>query len=84
MRRFSMVMTLFALADAASFAQTATVLGTVTDATGSSVPSAVVTITNTDTDVKRMLKTNATGSYIAPELRIGSYSVKAEAAGFKT
>ena len=34
--------------------------------------------------ITRTLKTNATGSYIAPELRSGSYSVKAEAPGFKT
>src|ERR1035441_8399039 len=83
MRKLSLVLTLFVLAGAAAFAQTATVLGTVTDPTGSVVPSATITITNTSTDVKRVLKANAAGSYIAPELRIGSYSVKAEAAGFK-
>src|ERR1019366_4659105 len=83
MRKLSLVLTLFVLAGAAAFAQTATVLGTVTDPTSSVVPSATITITNTSTDVKRVLKTNATGSFIAPELRIGSYSVKVEAAGFK-
>ena len=83
MRKFCLVLALFALAGAAAFAQTATVLGTVTDPTSSVVPSATITITNTSTDVKRVLKTNATGSFIAPELRIGSYSVKVEAAGFK-
>src|ERR1035441_491301 len=83
MRKLSLVLTLFVLAGAAAFPQTATVLGTVTDATGSVVRSAAITITNTSPDVKRVLKTNAAGSYIAPELRIGSYSVKTEAAGFK-
>jgi len=83
MRKLSLLLPLFVMAGAAAFAQTATVLGTVTDPTGSVVPAATITITNTSTDAKRVLQTNSTGSYIAPELQIGSYSVKAEAAGFK-
>jgi len=71
------------MASAAAFAQTATILGTVTYATGSLVPTASITITNTGTSVKRVLQTNTAGSYTAPELPIGAYSVKAEAAGFK-
>ena len=83
MCKLRLVLPLFVMASAAAFAQTATVLGTVTDPTGSVVPSANITITNTGTNAKRVLQTNAAGSYIAPELPIGSYSVKAEAAGFK-
>jgi hypothetical protein len=80
----SLLVPLFVMASAAAFAQTATVLGTVTDPTGSVVPGATITITNTGTNAKRVLQTNTAGSYIAPELPIGPYSVKAEATGFKT
>jgi hypothetical protein len=79
----SLFVPLFVMASAAAFAQTATVLGTVTDPTGSVVPGATITITNTGTNAKRVLQTNSAGSYIAPELQIGPYSVRAEAAGFK-
>jgi Carboxypeptidase regulatory-like domain len=48
---------------------------------GSLVPNA--TVTNTGTNSNRVLQTNTAGSYIAPELPIGPYSVSAEAAGFK-
>ena len=80
----SLLVPLFVMASAAAFAQTGTVLGTVTDPTGSVVPGATITITNTGTNAKRVLQTNTAGSYIAPELPIGPYSVKAEATGFKT
>ncbi|HVN06773.1 MAG TPA: carboxypeptidase regulatory-like domain-containing protein [Bryobacteraceae bacterium] len=83
MQRLSLVFGLLILASASSFAQTATILGTVTDPTGSVVPAAKVTITNRATSVQRVVQTNSTGSYIAPELPIGVYSVRAEAAGFK-
>lgn len=65
------------------FAQTATVLGTVSDPSGSVVPTATVTLTNTATQAKRVLQTNSSGAYIAPELPIGPYSLTAEAPGFK-
>lgn len=57
--------------------------GTVTDPSGAAVPNATVTITNTGTGVvARTMKTNADGSYNAPSLPLGIYSVSAEAAGF--
>ena len=83
MRKFCLALPLFVMASVAALAQTATILGTVTDPTGSVVPSATITITNTGTDAKRVLQTNAAGSYIAPELQIGTYSIKAEATGFR-
>src|SRR5438045_3551016 len=63
---------------------TASILGTVTDATGSAVPAAKITITNTENGFVRNTVSNATGSYAARELTIGRYSVKVEAPGFKT
>jgi hypothetical protein len=83
MRKLSLTVGLLFLASFAAFAQTATILGTVTDPTGSVVPNASVTIINTATSVERVIQTNTAGNYIAPELPIGPYSVKAGAAGFK-
>jgi D-alanine-D-alanine ligase-like ATP-grasp enzyme len=60
------------------------ILGTVTDSSGGSVPGATVTIKNVDTGLTRTLTTSDDGSYSAPELPIGNYSVTVEKAGFKT
>jgi hypothetical protein len=60
------------------------IVGRVTDATGAVVPNAKVTITNTGTDVKRVLETNAAGDYAAPNLNPGVYSITVEAASFQT
>ena len=48
------------------------------------VPSAKVTITNTQTGAVRHTTTEATGKYVATQLPVGIYEVRAEAAGFKT
>ena len=83
MQKLCLVFALSLLASAAAFAQTATLVGTVTDPSGSVVPNANVTITNTGTNANRVVQTNTSGAYIAPELPIGPYSVIAEASGFK-
>lgn len=54
------------------------------DAQRKVVPSATVTVTNTDKNiVVRTVKTNESGDYSAPLLPIGNYSVSVEAPGFK-
>ena len=83
MRKLCSVFVLTGIASIAAFAQNATILGTVTDPTGSVVPNASITITNLATSATRVLQTNSAGSYTAPELPIGPYSVFAEASGFK-
>ncbi|HKI11827.1 MAG TPA: TonB-dependent receptor, partial [Candidatus Acidoferrum sp.] len=60
------------------------ILGTVTDTSGGTVPGATVTIKNVDTGLTRTLTTSEDGSYSAPELPIGNYSVTVEKQGFKT
>ncbi len=61
-----------------------TLEGTVLDQSGSAVPNAKISITNTDRNqVVRTVTTDATGSYSAPLIPIGNYSLKVEAAGFK-
>lgn len=74
------------LSGAAATAQTfrGTILGTVTDSSGAAVPGANVTVKNVDTGLTRTVTTTDDGSYSAPELPIGNYSVTAEKAGFKT
>ncbi|MGA8596901.1 MAG: carboxypeptidase regulatory-like domain-containing protein [Bryobacteraceae bacterium] len=83
MQKLCLVFVLTLLGSTAAVAQTATILGTVTDPSGSVVPNANVTITNTGTNAQRVLQTNTSGNYIAPELPIGVYSVRTEASGFK-
>jgi len=60
-----------------------TLLGTVTDATGAAVPGAKVTISQTSTGSVHVSTTNESGNYTFPDLQPGTYSVAAEAAGFK-
>jgi hypothetical protein len=66
-----------------AFAQEATIVGTVLDSSGASVPNVKVTLTNTDTTVSRSVTTNSDGQYVVPDLHIGHYNVRAQATGFK-
>jgi len=60
------------------------ILGAITDSSGAAVPGASVTIKNLDTGLTRNVSTSDDGSYSAPELPVGNYSVTVEKAGFKT
>src|SRR6476661_2273384 len=62
---------------------TATLLGTVTDPSGSVVPNATVTITNHATGVTKTSPTNDVGQYVFPSTQVGTYELKATAQGFK-
>ncbi len=61
-----------------------TVLGNVTDQSGAFVAGAKVTIRNPETGQVRETATTDDGSYRAPELSLGKYTVTVEKAGFKT
>ena len=67
-----------------AFAQEATVVGTVTDPSGSAIPGAKITVTSVETAASRTIQTSESGQYVVPDLRIGHYDMKVEAAGFKT
>ncbi|MBK9314892.1 MAG: TonB-dependent receptor [Acidobacteria bacterium] len=61
---------------------TATVLGTVTDVNGAAVPRATVTLRNTATGVTVTATTDENGNFQIFNVRIGLYTVSAEAPGF--
>jgi hypothetical protein len=63
--------------------RTATLVGSVTDSSGSVVPNVVVTLTNVDTQVVTRSVTNAEGAYYLPFLNVGNYRLNMEASGFK-
>jgi len=74
---------IFVMLAVPALAQEATIVGTVTDPSGAAVPNAAIVITNTDTGVTRSLPSNSDGQYVAPDLNIGHYTVRATATGFK-
>ncbi len=61
---------------------TSQIKGTVQDPSGSVVPGAEVTVTQTDTGVARNVTTGADGSYLFTELPIGPYQIQVTKAGF--
>ena len=70
----------------AAFAQanSSSVVGTVTDESGASVPGATVTVTNIGTQSVRTVQTNERGDYSVTALDIGIYEVSAQLEGFRT
>src|SRR6266478_259889 len=77
-----------ALSAASLFAQsstgTATMVGAVTDSTGSVVPGAKITVTHRDAGYVFNSVSTAEGTWYIPNLNPGNYQLKIEAAGFKT
>ena len=63
---------------------TGTVVGTIKDASGAVVPNATATATNVDTGIKTAVKSASDGNYVITPVKIGRYSISAEAAGFRT
>jgi hypothetical protein len=62
----------------------ASVFGTVTDNTGASIPNAVVTLTNTDTQQTQATTSSAGGAFNIPSVIPGHYAVSIAAPGFQT
>jgi hypothetical protein len=61
----------------------ATIVGSVTDASGAVVANAKITLTETNTGVDRAGVSNASGNFTYPNLPPGRYRVTVEIAGFK-
>ena len=74
------------LGSVSAYAQVATadILGTVTDATGSTVPGAAVRVENVGTHQVRNFTTNAAGEYVFSSLQPGTYKVTVTSPTFKT
>src|SRR5579862_8963017 len=73
----------FAAFSLAQDIRTGTLVGLVSDSSGSAVPQARVTVINNETKVELKGQTNADGNYDVPYLNVGEYQVTVEAAGFK-
>ncbi len=63
---------------------TATILGTVTDASGATIPDAAVQVKNVGTGQTQSVQSDAQGRYRVPDLIVGDYEVQATKAGFAT
>ena len=83
--RVTVLAILATLIAAPSFAQRdmGTLLGTVTDPSGAAVPGAAITITEDATGFTDRVESDATGNYSRPLLKPGTYTISAEAEGFK-
>lgn len=82
---FMILFLLCTLLPVAAQETTGTILGTVTDSSGAVVPGATISITNTDKNaVLRKVTSGKDGSFTAPLLPIGHYSVTVEAQGFRS
>src|ERR1035438_9664879 len=81
-----LLLTVFAVAfTTIAFAQRdmGTITGTITDAQGGVVPNAKITLIEVATGQKYEVLSGNDGTYIRPALKPGTYSVTAEAKGFR-
>jgi len=60
------------------------ITGTVTDASGAALPKVTVTVTDTQTGLKRQIVTDGAGQYRITGLSPSTYEIRAELAGFAT
>ena len=63
---------------------TATLTGTVTDATGAALPGAIVEAKNNSTLLVRKATADGAGEYVIPDLAPGHYALTVHTTGFKT
>jgi len=84
--RIPLILVLAALCAGTADAQvdTGSILGTVRDRSGAVVPGATVSVREAGTNALTAVIADEAGNYVATPLRIGTYSVTVELAGFKT
>ena len=61
---------------------TSTILGTVTDRSGATIPDVRVTVKDVGTGFERVVTTGADGTYVVENLKPGQYQVSASKTGF--
>lgn len=84
--RFILAVLILCLLAASAFAQsnTGSLVGTVVDQQGAVVGGATVVVTDNGTGKERTVQTTGEGTFILPQLEVGTYTVKVTSAGFKT
>src|SRR5438093_4372306 len=86
MRKFcTLALLLFFVRSTNAFSQsaTATLGGTVQDATGAFIPGVTITATNTGTGIVTTVLSNEAGAYQFASLQPGTYDIKADLTGFR-
>src|SRR5690349_216544 len=63
---------------------TGSIFGTVTDPSGSVLPGAKLTLTNTAQGVQNKATSDSKGAYTFPSLPVGQYRLQVEAPGFRS
>lgn len=63
---------------------TGAIVGQITDASGSTLPGTKITLREENTGITNLVQTNDGGEFIFSPLKLGTYTLTAEKAGFKT
>jgi len=84
MRNLAFLVLFFIATLAVAQTSTSEISGTVRDSSGAVVPAASVTLTNEATGITYNQSTTSAGLYNFPALPVGSYTITAQAPGFKT
>lgn len=84
MRSLYHAISAMALLSLGVYAQSSSLTGTVTDATGGLVPNVAIEIKNLETQATRATITDAQGRYTLSQVAPGQYRLEAKAAGFRT
>src|SRR2546421_11108381 len=83
MRLSAILLGTFALSGLSWASPTGSITGFVKDPSGAFVAGAKITLTNADSNARLTALTGASGAYLFPQLAPATYSLIAEAAGFK-
>src|SRR6266849_9636195 len=79
------LLALIALGTGLVFAQgsTATIIGTVRDASGAVLPAALIAVKHLETGLTRTAEADTSGNFSIPSLPVGAYEMTAEKMGFR-
>ncbi|MGB9360366.1 MAG: carboxypeptidase regulatory-like domain-containing protein, partial [Candidatus Sulfotelmatobacter sp.] len=83
LQRIGLLVVMLAFCATAWSQDTASITGTVTDATGAAVPNAQVTLKNSEHGINLSGASNGRGDFLFSSLPIGSYDLTVAAEGFK-
>ncbi|MBV8732829.1 MAG: TonB-dependent receptor, partial [Acidobacteriia bacterium] len=78
------LITFFGLADNARAQSTASLQGTITDASGAVLSGAKIVVRNQQTGEERTVTSDSAGVYVVPSLAVGMYRVTVSASGMQT